>query len=31
VIREGGPADFILVDGDPLSHPGALWKVRGAR
>jgi imidazolonepropionase-like amidohydrolase len=28
VIREGGPADFILVDGDPLSDPAALWHVR---
>lgn len=26
-IREGGPADFFLVDGDPLSDPGALWRV----
>jgi hypothetical protein len=27
VIREGGPADFFLVHGDPLSDPGALWRV----
>jgi imidazolonepropionase-like amidohydrolase len=27
VIREGGPADFILVHGDPLSDPSALWRV----
>lgn len=27
VIREGGPADFFLVHGDPLSEPGALWRV----
>ncbi len=26
-IREGGPADFFLVDGDPLSDPAALWNV----
>jgi imidazolonepropionase-like amidohydrolase len=26
-IREGGPADFFLVDGDPLSDPRALWRV----
>jgi imidazolonepropionase-like amidohydrolase len=26
-IREGGPADFFLVDGDPLSDPSALWRV----
>ena len=26
-IREGGPADFILVHGDPLSDPTALWRV----
>jgi imidazolonepropionase-like amidohydrolase len=25
-IHEGGPADFILVHGDPLSDPGALWR-----
>ena len=27
VIAEGGPADFFLVHGDPLSDPGALWRV----
>jgi len=27
VIREAGPADFFLVHGDPLSDPGALWRV----
>ncbi len=27
VIREGGPADFLLVHGDPLSDPAALWRV----
>ncbi len=27
VIREGGPADFFLVHGDPLSEPRALWRV----
>ena len=27
VIREGGPADFFLVHGDPLSDPEALWRV----
>ena len=27
VIREGGPADFVLVHGDPLSDPTALWRV----
>jgi len=26
-IREGGPADFALVHGDPLSDPSALWRV----
>ncbi len=26
-IEEGGPADFFLVHGDPLSDPGALWRV----
>ncbi|HTS15893.1 MAG TPA: amidohydrolase family protein, partial [Candidatus Sulfotelmatobacter sp.] len=26
-IREGGPADFVLVHGDPLSEPAALWRV----
>jgi imidazolonepropionase-like amidohydrolase len=27
VIREGGPADFILVHGDPTTDPTALWRV----
>jgi imidazolonepropionase-like amidohydrolase len=27
VLREGGPADFLLVHGDPLSDPTALWRV----
>ena len=27
VIREGGPSDFFLVHGDPLSDPAALWRV----
>lgn len=27
VIGEGGPADFFLVHGDPLSDPDALWRV----
>lgn len=26
-VREGGPADFLLVHGDPLSDPTALWRV----
>lgn len=26
-IREGGPADFFLVHGDPLTDPTALWRV----
>lgn len=26
-IREGGPATFFLVHGDPLSDSGALWRV----
>jgi imidazolonepropionase-like amidohydrolase len=26
-ILEGGPADFFLVHGDPLSDPSALWRV----
>src|SRR3989441_2367666 len=31
-IVEGGPADFFLVHGDPLTDPSALWRVwRGAR
>lgn len=27
VIEVGGPADFFLVHGDPLSDPSALWRV----
>ena len=27
VLREGGPADFAVVHGDPLSDPSALWRV----
>jgi imidazolonepropionase-like amidohydrolase len=27
VLREDGPADFVLVHGDPLSDPAALWRV----
>ena len=27
VVREGGPAEFILVRGDPLSDPSVLWKI----
>ena len=26
-VREGGPADLVLVHGDPLSDPAALWRV----
>jgi imidazolonepropionase-like amidohydrolase len=26
-LREGGPADFLLVHGDPLSDPAAMWRV----
>lgn len=26
-LHEGGPADFVLVHGDPLSDPTALWRV----
>ncbi|CAN5826404.1 hypothetical protein BH24CHL6_BH24CHL6_00290 [soil metagenome] len=26
-LREGGPADFFLVHGDPLSDSAALWRV----
>ena len=26
-IEIGGPADFFLVHGDPLSDPSALWRV----
>ena len=25
-LREGGPADFALFHGDPLSDPAALWR-----
>ncbi|MGI8829927.1 MAG: amidohydrolase family protein [Candidatus Limnocylindria bacterium] len=27
VLHEGGPADFFLIHGDPLSDPEALWRV----
>jgi imidazolonepropionase-like amidohydrolase len=27
VVREGGPADFLLVHGDPYSDPAAMWRV----
>jgi imidazolonepropionase-like amidohydrolase len=27
VLTQGGPADFLLVHGDPLSEPGSLWRV----
>jgi imidazolonepropionase-like amidohydrolase len=27
LIHEGGPADFSLVHGDPLSDPSAMWRV----
>lgn len=27
VLREGGPADLVLVHGDPISDPTALWRV----
>lgn len=27
VIAEGGPADFSLVHGDPLTDPTALWRI----
>jgi imidazolonepropionase-like amidohydrolase len=27
IIREGGPADLVLVHGDPLSDPAAMWRV----
>ena len=27
VVRDGGPADFFLVHGDPLSDPAVLWRV----
>jgi imidazolonepropionase-like amidohydrolase len=26
-LREGDPADLVLVHGDPLSDPRALWRV----
>lgn len=26
-VREGGPADFFLVHGNPLSDPTALWRI----
>lgn len=26
VLREGGPGDLVLVHGDPLSDPSALWR-----
>lgn len=26
-LREGGPADLVLVHGDPLSDPASLWRV----
>jgi len=26
-VRAGGPADFVLVHGDPLSDPTACWRV----
>jgi imidazolonepropionase-like amidohydrolase len=26
-LREGGPGDLVLVHGDPLSDPAALWRV----
>jgi imidazolonepropionase-like amidohydrolase len=26
-LNEGGPADFVLVHGDPLSDPAAMWRV----
>jgi len=26
VLREGGPADLVLVQGDPVSDPTALWR-----
>ncbi len=27
VLEQGGPADFVLVHGDPLSEPRSLWRV----
>jgi len=26
-VREGAPADFVLVKGDPLSDPSVLWRI----
>ena len=26
-LHDGGPADFVLVHGDPLSDPSALWRI----
>jgi imidazolonepropionase-like amidohydrolase len=26
-LRDGGPADFALVHGDPLTDPAALWRI----
>jgi imidazolonepropionase-like amidohydrolase len=26
-IREGAPAEFVLVEGDPLSDPSVLWRI----
>jgi imidazolonepropionase-like amidohydrolase len=26
-LRAGGPSDFVLVHGDPLSDPAAMWRV----
>lgn len=26
-LREGGPADLVLVHGDPVSDPSALWRI----
>ena len=26
-LEQGGPADFLLVHGDPLTDPGSLWRV----
>jgi imidazolonepropionase-like amidohydrolase len=27
VLAQSGPADFLVIHGDPLSEPGALWRV----
>jgi len=27
VLTQGGPADFLLIHGDPLTDPGSLWRV----